>query len=801
VQELRTLPAGGPAALRRFGAAPALVVDGEPLTYDRLADLVAARAASFGDGRRLVALPMANDLASVVDLLAARAAGHAVLLGPPCRLGAIADPFDPDTVVSGPGRTIELRHAPAHDLHPDLALLLSTSGSTGSAKLVRLSAENLDSNAAAIAAALAVRATDVAITSLPLHYCYGLSVLTSHLAAGACVVLTDGSVTDPGFWDLVDRHAVTTLAGVPHTFELLATTGFEQRSHSSLRTLTVAGGRLAPDAVRHWHGLGRRRGFDLFVMYGATEATARMLIAPPDLGAAHPAAAGLPVPGGSVRIDDGELVYRGPNVMLGYATCPADLARGRDIEELRTGDLARIDPATGLVEILGRRSRFAKVFGLRIDLQAVEDELARQGLQAWAAEGPEALLLGTSGDTARAAAVAAAFTGLPPGAVRVRPMPDVPRTDAGKPDYAALAAGFAAPAAGTVADLYARVFGRPVSAGDTFVGLGGDSLSYVAAAAGLQRLRPDLPPDWPTRTVAELAAPAPADTRRGVRLETPLVLRALAILLVVGSHIGTFDIRGGAHVLMVLAGFSFARFGLDAADRTRRNVRSLGRLLLPATLWLGALVLLSDAYGPSLLFGVNLFGPDEGAPEWRYWFVEALVYCLVPVVALLSLRRVGAAERARPFAFAIGAVVVGLALRLAFAGTEEPFSMFTPVVVFWCFAVGWALARARTLPQTLLILALYAVGSWNYFDEGWRALLVTAGVLALAFAPTVRVPGAAVPMLTAVAGASLWIYLVHWQVFPLIGDLGGSAWTWLALAASVTAGIAADQLWRRVAPW
>ena len=67
-------------------------------------------------------------------------------------------------------------------------------------------------------------------------------------------------------------------------------------------------------------------------------------------------------------------------------------------------------------------------------------------------------------------------------------------------------------------------------------------------------------------------------------------------------------------------------------------------------------MLLSDAYGPSLLFGVNLFGPDAGAPEWRYWFVEALVYCLVPVVALLSVRRVGAAERARPFPFAVGAL-------------------------------------------------------------------------------------------------------------------------------------------------
>jgi hypothetical protein len=323
-------------------------------------------------------------------------------------------------------------------------------------------------------------------------------------------------------------------------------------------------------------------------------------------------------------------------------------------------------------------------------------------------------------------------------------------------------------------------------------------LSYAATAAGLQRILGTVPVDWPRMPVAELDA-APAG--RTARLETGLVLRALAILLVVGSHIGTFDIRGGAHVLMVLAGFSFARFALDAPDRLRRQLRSLVRIVVPAGLWLGGLVLLSDAYGPSLLFGVNLFGPDEPAPEWRYWFVEALVLCLLPVVAVLAVPAAAALERGRPFPFAVGAVLLGLGLRFAFAGEQEPFSMYTPATIFWCFAIGWALARARSLPQTLLVLVLFAAGSWDYYDEGWRALLVSAGVLALAFLPQLRVPAAAVPLIGALAGASLWIYLVHWQVFPVVAGLGGYGWTWPALAASLLAGVAADRLWRRVARW
>ena len=243
---------------------------------------------------------------------------------------------------------------------------------------------NLQSNAESISEYLNIGPNDRAATTLPMSYCYGLSVINSHLLRGAGLVLTDLSVVDPCFWELFRRRGATALAAVPYTFELLERVGFADMELPSLRYVTQAGGRMAPESVRSYAELGRRKGWELFVMYGQTEATARMAYLPPELAASVPGAVGIPVPGGSFRIDPvpglehGELVYTGPNVMLGYAGSPADLAVGRTVTELRTGDLARHHPA-GVYEVVGRRSRFVKIVGLRVDLGQVERILADLG--------------------------------------------------------------------------------------------------------------------------------------------------------------------------------------------------------------------------------------------------------------------------------------------------------------------------------------------------------------------------------------------------------------------------------------
>ena len=511
---------------------------------DRAADLAGEVLAGEMGTRRLVLIEGANTPEAVTAYLAALQHGHVALLVPqgrPAQLQQMVDAYDPDVVLRHEDDrwlADRRRRGTAHDLHPDLALLLSTSGSTGSPKLVRLSHDNLRSNAASIASYLRLTPDDRAATSLPLHYCYGLSVVNSHLLTGAGLVLTEDSVVDECFWQRFEDAGATSFAGVPYTFDLLDHSGFADRDLPRLRTITQAGGRLGPDRVRAWAELGQRRGWDFVVMYGQTEATARMAYLPADLAASRPEAIGVAIPGGSLRLEPvpeatepgvGELVYEGPNVMLGYAESPADLTAGRTVDKLRTGDLARI--SDGLVEIVGRRSRHAKVFGLRLDLDRIESAVTalvpHTEVRCLAVDDVLHAFTTRRRSSARVHAELSELCGLPTSAVRVHTVAELPRTAAGKPDHAALErqarlvtaapddeAGGPAPAftASSLRDEFALVLGRPdADLADSFVSLGGDSLSYVELATRLGRRMDRLPPGWHTRTIAELAAPASTD--------------------------------------------------------------------------------------------------------------------------------------------------------------------------------------------------------------------------------------------------------------------------------------------------
>ncbi len=278
-------------------------------------------------------------------------------------------------------------------LHPDLSLLLSTSGSTGSPKFVRLTCRNVEANATSIAQALSIRPDDRAIASLPIHYSYGLSVLNTHLLTGASMVLTDDGLTAPTFWEAIRHHACTSFAGVPYSYSILNRLGMDSLHVPSLHTLTQAGGKLNNDLIAKFSAQMNARAGRFFVMYGQTEATARIAILPSASLPAKLGSAGVAIPEGLISIeseegiaaptgDVGELVYRGPNVMMGYATSRDDLALGDVLGGvLRTGDMASLD-AEGFVYMAGRAKRDAKLFGLRINLDEVEDMLRKHGATA-----------------------------------------------------------------------------------------------------------------------------------------------------------------------------------------------------------------------------------------------------------------------------------------------------------------------------------------------------------------------------------------------------------------------------------
>jgi acyl-CoA synthetase (AMP-forming)/AMP-acid ligase II len=805
------------------------------VTYSELADRVTRAGRALGGGRRLVLIAMENTLEALATYLGALHAGHVPLLAPGDRLqhlDGLIDAYDPD-VVAGRGdsgwRVVSRRPGTRHDLHPDLALLLTTSGSTGSPKLVRLSHENLDSNASAIAESLGVRPTDRAVTSLPLHYCYGLSVVHSHLRVGATVVLTGLSVVDPCFWDLFDEVGATTLAGVPHSFDLLDRSGFAQRSHPTLRVVTQAGGRLAPDKVQRYAALGRANGWDLFVMYGQTEATARMAVLPPGLLQTRPEAVGRPVPGGSFRIEPlseldcglGELVYRGPNVMLGYAESALDLSRGREVDELRTGDLARLGP-DGLVEIVGRRSRFAKVVGLRIDLDRVERDLAATGHETHCVDLGDAIgiLVAAPGAGAEVTETVSRRHGIPATGVVVLDGLEPPRLPTGKPDYPGMAEligahraleaqaaledtthGSDADRTRAVVTLYRSLLSAPqADATTSFVDLGGDSLSYVEVSVRLEALLDALPDGWHLMPPAALGAHTDPPARGGRlrRVDTTVLVRAMAILLILANHTHLSFVPGGAHTLLALVGFNVARFQLTARprkDRVRGILRSVSRVVLPSSVWIGAVALVAGTYDWRNVLMLNQVLGDwsRWSDHWHYWFIEAITSLLLGTALLMAVPAVDRWERRWPFAFPVALVGLGLLTRYAVVVPDAgPYRGANAYVLLWLFATGWAAARASTTRQRLLVSAIPVLtvpGFWPSMPG--REVTIIVGLLVLIWFPTARVPGWLGRCASQIATASLFVYLTHFVVYPRI--MGYSSV--LAMACCLVVGIAYCRLW------
>lgn len=280
----------------------------------------------------------------------------------------------------------KLSHVPLPD---ELAILLTTSGSTGSPKLVRLSRQNLMANANSIREYLNINQNERPITSLPMYYSYGLSVINSHLIVGATLLLTDDSYVQQSFWNFAKEQNATSFAGVPYTYEMLKKLKVMRFDLPMMRTFTQAGGKLSPDLIRYFVKTTQEQGKRFVVMYGQTEATARMSYVPDVYAIEKLGSVGIAIPDGSFAIEQdghiitqpnetGELIYQGPNVCLGYANSREDLYKGDENRGvLHTGDVAYRD-GDGFIYIVGRMKRFLKLFGNRISLDYAESLIKQQ---------------------------------------------------------------------------------------------------------------------------------------------------------------------------------------------------------------------------------------------------------------------------------------------------------------------------------------------------------------------------------------------------------------------------------------
>ncbi|UAA39502.1 AMP-binding protein [Paraneptunicella aestuarii] len=392
--------------LQRFDDSPAIKVlqdDGAiaALSYSELERRCNDFSQQLPQTRGLCFVLVDNSPASLIAYLSCLRSQHiAILLDANIseeQLNGLQQTYHPDCLIQGGNITrfenLEVLQAP-RQFDKRIAVMLSTSGSTGSPKQVALSATNLQANAQSICQYLPIHQADTTITTLPFNYSYGLSIINSHLLTGACIFMGNVSVVDRQFWDILDKAEITSFGGVPYSYEMLLRLGLTKQELPFLRYFTQAGGKLQAKRVKVLNDYAQAHHKKFFVMYGQTEATARMAYVEPDVLANKPETIGKAIPGGRLTLvneqgdeisepnKQGELVYRGDNVMLGYVESEADLKQITPLQQLHTGDLAYFDE-DGDFFIVGRLKRFIKVFGLRISLDEVEQMLRKAGIDCY----------------------------------------------------------------------------------------------------------------------------------------------------------------------------------------------------------------------------------------------------------------------------------------------------------------------------------------------------------------------------------------------------------------------------------
>jgi hypothetical protein len=260
----------------------------------------------------------------------------------------------------------------------------------------------------------------------------------------------------------------------------------------------------------------------------------------------------------------------------------------------------------------------------------------------------------------------------------------------------------------------------------------------------------------------------------------------VAIVLIVSTHVGLMKWPGMAHVLMAVAGYNFARFQLSGARlaRFRRQLTSLARVAVPSMAFIGVAYLITDRYTLANVLLLNsVVGPEAVTTQWHFWFIEVLVYILLGMAALLAIPWVDRAERRFPLLFPLA--LTGLALLSRYDIVDPGIPHPSPTL--WLFVLGWAVARSRTAFQRCVVslLAVLTVPGC-FFGDTNRELTLVAGLLLLTWLPAVPVPRGLQRLTVLLASASLYAYLVHWLVYPLLAGISPA----LAVAASLMAGVA-----------
>lgn len=663
---------------------------GNSITYGELLDRAKELSKNIGPARKLVSLQSENSVNWLVAYIACLIGNHPVIIsssGSKNKPNNIVSNFSVDVSLCPENAFFPIFHPSPKDkkFHTELAVLLSTSGSTGSAKCVKLSHANLYENAKSICEYLNIGPSDNGCANLPTHYSYGLSIVNSHLACGATVLLTSLSVLDCEFWDFITTNKATSFAGVPHTYDLLERIDFKEKAPQSLKYFTQAGGKMDPEKVQHFNRVAKRNQWNFFVMYGQTEATARMSYMPPHILNSHASSIGIPIPGGSFSIinqsgsecstgEVGELVYEGPNVMMGYASGVDSLNTDPIPQKLATGDFASVDK-NGLYYIKGRKSRFIKIFGKRIGLDEIERLFKEANIDVVATGVDEHLLISTTQSHKQNAIyrLIQKHIDIPKTHFSIHIMDDFPRTTTGKIDYQSLNKLIPSTTKNKytksinwiffrkkekktfeITEVFLETFGEKfLDENATFRSLGGDSLTYIRVSNAIENRIGYLPHKWDTIPISDLRRLSQEGDIQKTNTNPANVynfdtLRGLACLLVVFYHV-VGDPTSGLKledgflrwlvdsldyfrmpIFMAMAGFFYATASVDKSNVVNFLKTNFSKLVIPV-------VFITCIYwwGRRIAYGLDeQLLPLLSTGYLHLWFIYALLNTLIIAAAI-----------------------------------------------------------------------------------------------------------------------------------------------------------------------
>jgi len=789
----------------------------EQISYKTLSDRIELFALRLEAGRGVVLIETDNSVNAVFAYLASLHAQCPALLvdaQATAQKQQLLEQFPVLYVYAAHDDSLDIRQAHRDTpLHPDLALLLSTSGSTGQQKLVRLSHQNLRSNAEAICRYLELTHGDCAPTGLPMDYSFGLSVINSHLHADGRLLVTGKSLIEDAFWADFRAHNCTSFSGVPEHFKLIEKTGLFPTDAPSLRYVTQAGGRLSPDRVEALARQGDADGWAFYVMYGQTEAAPRLSYLPPHLAASRPGSIGRAIPGGRLSLIDadgnaitrpgitGELVYHGPNVMMGYATTKDDLARPPETDCLRTGDLASFD-ADGLFTLQGRAARFLKIAGKRVSLDAVEERLASQGIEGLATGRDDflGLVLTKVSDAESVAADLSEELGIPASRLHTCSTEHIPFKANGKPDYQTALALIEAsakpetrvegPRLQQILAAFREQFpGERISPETSFDELEASSIEFVDLEIRLGAILSDLPQGWHQLSIAELDTHEDTSIAKATpRFYDMAALRSLGTLLVVLIHIvgdkpetglrlerdsllfATFDMLSylSMPLYTLLAGLSFAMLGRTEMSPARFLSHTVRTVVIPTLIAMFTFAAISTVMGTRFgIFGLDQLIDTLVMPYAHFWFINAFI--MMSGGAYLIWRVAG--ERALWIAITLGC----LPILTPFALPEDIWATNRMLAILPFFVLGlvltrfehvlektrWWLLGAALLTATALYPMAYAYMQDTQLTANFRSW--NGFLLSLSLIIIVMHASPALRWLRPLAAYSFAIYL--WHVF------------------------------------